>query len=90
MDVFLVHEGITIGIQTFVEVLVKPKGVILCNTLIIKTIPYFIVEIYIYIYDEGITFITFTLLLCNTFGTRQNIGYLQVRVDHFGHESSFF
>jgi hypothetical protein len=32
----------------FVEVL--PKGVILCNTLIIKTIPYFIVEIYIYIY----------------------------------------
>jgi hypothetical protein len=61
---------------------------ILCNTPIIKTIPYFKVKILrLYICDEGIMF---TLLLCNTFGTRQNIGYLQARVDHFWHESSFF
>jgi len=37
--------GTTIVIQTFVEVPLKPKRTILCNTLIIKKIPYFIVRI---------------------------------------------
>jgi hypothetical protein len=45
LDVLLIYEGIVIVVQMFVEVPLKPKGIgmILCNTLIIKTIPYFIV-----------------------------------------------
>ncbi len=40
----LVNEGVAIVIQMFVEVPLKPKGMILCNTLIVKTILYFIVR----------------------------------------------
>jgi len=44
LDVLLVNEGVAIVIQMFVEVPLKPKGMILCNTLIVKTILYFIVR----------------------------------------------
>jgi len=40
----LVNEGVAIVIQMFVEVPLNPKGMILCNTLIVKTILYFIVR----------------------------------------------
>jgi hypothetical protein len=36
LDVLLVHKGIPIVIQMFVEVPLKPKGMILCNTFINK------------------------------------------------------
>jgi hypothetical protein len=71
-DVLLVHEGFAIVIQMFVEVPLKHKSMILCNTFIVKTILYFIVKtlrMFIYAY-EGIAI---TRLLCNTFGTRQHI-----------------
>jgi hypothetical protein len=38
------NEGIAIVVQTFVEVPLKLKGMILCNNLIDKTIPYFILR----------------------------------------------
>jgi hypothetical protein len=40
----LVHEGIVVVVQTFIEVPIKPKGMILFNTFIVKIILYFIVR----------------------------------------------
>jgi hypothetical protein len=44
LDVLLVHEGIAIVIQTFVQVPQKLKGMLLHNTLIEKPIFYFMVK----------------------------------------------
>jgi hypothetical protein len=44
LDVLLVHGGIAIVVETFVEVPLKSKGMILCNTFIKKK-SYFVVRI---------------------------------------------
>jgi len=39
LDVLLIHEGITIMVQIFVEIPQKSKNMLLCNTLIVKNSP---------------------------------------------------
>jgi hypothetical protein len=39
LDVLLIHEDIAIIVKTFVEVELNPKGMILCNTFIVKKSP---------------------------------------------------
>jgi hypothetical protein len=69
LDVLLVYEDIAIVVKTFVKVALKPKGMILCNTFIVKKSPISQLEFWnsLHMHDDGIAF---TLLLCNTLGTR--------------------